>query len=126
MVKWNNFEIDSETLFSSFFLTLFTSWSFEKNDLVHKFWDIILTEEWKGVLKCLLYTVQVHYDLFMTLDYHSTLNYFTKFKHENEEVQNTKDMDLKGFVNNLIFEDDVMDYLEEKFELIQEKSISFI
>ena len=46
-----------DMLFSGFFISLYTSMTNSLNTFLYEFWDIILIEKWKGVLKVFLFIV---------------------------------------------------------------------
>jgi hypothetical protein len=41
-VKWKNFDLNAEVLFSSYVISLFTSFMFDNQSFLLDFWDIIL------------------------------------------------------------------------------------
>lgn len=47
-VQWKNYDISSEIVFSSYLISLFTSFLTPQNDFLFDFWDIILLVFSKG------------------------------------------------------------------------------
>ena len=123
MVKWQNFEVNIETLFSSFFLTLLTSTTQKKDKFILQFWDILLTEEWNGMLKCLVYCISINYDNLIAYDFNETLRFFTEFKNKNILYSNMKETDFKVFIKNLIFDEAWLKNLERHYRMISKKNV---
>jgi len=46
-----------DMLFSGFFISLFTSINCKSHRFIYQFWDIILLEKWKGVIKVFLFII---------------------------------------------------------------------
>lgn len=121
--KWKNNEILSEVLFSSFIISLFTSFVIEDQDFIQEFWDIILIEKWEGLIKILMYLIEVFYDDIIRMDGNDTMKFFSEMKSEPYILKKVKKYSVKDFVNNLNFNSDFLKESKRLFLSIERKNI---
>jgi hypothetical protein len=121
--KWKNNEILSEVLFSSFIISLFTSFVIQEQDFIQEFWDIILVERWEGVIKVLLYMIEVFYDDIIRMDGNDTMKFFSEMKSEPYILKKVKKHSVKDFVNNLKFNSNFLHESKKLFLSIEKKNI---
>ena len=121
--KWKNNEILSEVLFSSFIISLFTSFVIEEQGFIQDFWDIILIEKWEGVIKILLFLVEIFYEDIIKMDGNDTMKFFSEMKSEPYILKKVKKFSVKDFVNNLNFNSDFLVESKRLFLSIERKNI---
>ena len=121
--KWKNNEILSEVLFSSFIISLFTSFVIEDQDFIQEFWDIILIERWEGLIKILMYLIEVFYDDIIRMDGNDTMKFFSEMKSEPYILKKVKKYSVKDFVNNLNFNSEFLKESKRLFLSIERKNI---
>lgn len=119
-VKWKNGDLNSEILFSSFLISLFTSFLEEDNWYLFEFWDIIITERWKGMAKCLMYIIEINYDELSKWSPTDTLKFFTEIKNDNTLSKKMKKKSFKAFIETFYFDKDLFHDLENKYNVIKE------
>lgn len=119
-VRWINADLNSEVLFSSFLISLFTSFLEGDNWYLFEFWDIILTERWIGMAKCILFIIEIHYKELMDCNPNDTLRFFSEIKNENSLESKMKKQSFKLFVKNFIFDEALFSELENKFNIIKD------
>lgn len=117
-VHWKNNDINSEILFSSFLVSFFTSILNEKFQYVCVFWDIIIPEKWMGVVKCILFIVDMFYNKLVFFNCEETLSFFSNLKFNDVLQKKMKKLDFKKFVQNFIFDKKRFFELEVKFNSI--------
>lgn len=121
--KWKNHEILSEVLFSSFIISVFTSFVIKDQEFIQDFWDIILVEKWEGVIKILLYIIEIFYDDIIKMDGNDTMKFFSEMKSEPIILKKIKKISVKDFVNNLKFNSNFMQESKKLFLSIERKNI---
>lgn len=121
--KWKNNEILSEVLFSSFIISIFTSFVIEDQDFIEEFWDIILIEKWEGVIKVLLYMIEIFYDDIIRMDGNDTMKFFSEMKSEPFILKKVKKHSVKDFVSNLKFNSNFLKDSKKLFLSIEKKNI---
>jgi hypothetical protein len=121
--KWKNNEILSEVLFSSFIISIFTSFVIEDQDFIQEFWDIILIERWEGVIKVLLYMIEIFYDDIIRMDGNDTMKFFSEMKSEPYILKKVKKYCVKEFVGNLKFNSNFLQESKKLFLSIEKKNI---
>lgn len=119
-VKWKNGDLNSEILFSSFLISLFTSFLEEENWYLFEFWDIIITERWKGMVKCIMYIIEANYEELNKVSITDTLKFFTEIKNDNTLSKKMKKRSFKEFVESFVFDEDLYKDLENRYTIIKE------
>lgn len=119
-VKWRNYEFGSEVLFSTFLISLFSSFGFDSASFVVEFWDLILVEGWRGVCKCVLFIVQTYLSTLMKCDMNETLKFFSELKNEEKPSKQLKETNFKFFAENFKFDDKLFEELELKYKALGE------
>lgn len=119
-VKWKNGDLNSEILFSSFLISLFTSFIEDDNWYLFEFWDIIVTERWMGMAKCIMYVVEVSYDELIKMSITDTLKFFTEIKNDNTLSKKMKKRSFKEFVRTFAFDEELFKDLEKRYNVIKE------
>ena len=77
-------------------------------------------EKWKGVVKCILFIVDVYYVELSMIDQNETLRFFSELKADPQKAERLYHVNFKDFIKNLIFDDQMFDALEIKFKTIKE------
>ena len=122
-VHWMNININSEILFSSFIISLFTSLLYEDISIVLTFWDIILTEKWIGIIYCILFIVDINYEDLLRYDSNNSLKFFSELKTTDYLHKKMKTHDFKDFVFNFKLNLEHFFEMELKFNTINQTSI---
>ena len=123
-VHWKNNDINSEILFSSFLVSFFTS-ILNEPEYICLFWDIIIPEKWMGVVKCILFIVDMFYNKLISFNCENTLSFFSNLKFNNVLGKKMKKYDFKKFVQNFIFDKKRFFDLEIKFNSINNNISQF-
>ena len=121
--KWKNNEILSEVLFSSFIISLFTSFVIKNQKFIEDFWDIILTQKWEGMIKILLYIIEVFYPEIISMDGNDTMKLFSEMKSDEKIILKFKKKSVKKFVNNLKFNSNFLKDSKKLFLSIERKNL---
>lgn len=125
-VHWINININSEILFSSFIISLFTSLLFEDISIVLTFWDIILTEKWIGIIYSILFIVDIYYEDFLKFDSNDSLKFFSELKTTDCLHKKMNTQDFKKFVCNFKLNFEKFFEMEMKFNTINRNDIKKI
>ena len=120
-IHWKFHDLYSEILFSSFFISLFTSMLSNGNDLIFEFWDVILVNSWRGVLECVFFIIDIYYDVLIGLNNNQTLRFFTQMKGNTDLYERAKKKNFKEFRKLLIFDKILFEDLAHKYFIIKKK-----
>jgi hypothetical protein len=118
---WKIIDLYSEILFSSFFISLFTSITQKDMEFICQFWDVIFVKKWVGVLECIFFIIDLFYDDLMKLGNNQTLRFFTQLKNSEELFIRASKNDFKEFRKTLIFDKLLFEDLEDQYFIIKEK-----
>lgn len=109
-VLWKWLGIQEDIIFSSLFISLFTSLAQLDNSYLLDFWDVILQEHWRGGMKCILFIIQTYEEELLHMNYNKTLKFFTSLKQSPEIIDKLNQNSLKSFLKEFRFNDEIFDY----------------
>lgn len=124
-VRWKNHALSSQLLFSAFVVSLFTAFSTENSFFLFEFWDVILTEKWIGVIKCVLFVIDVCREELVVLDYQATLAFFNDIKENDVLIEKISGVCFKDFIERFVFDEELLCELEYQYKEIKESNIIF-
>ena len=117
---WKKIDLQPEIFFSGFTISLFTSFFLEDIHFVYDFWDLIIVEEWRGVVKILVFFVDVYFEDLMKLDHNFTLKFFGDLKCSEAISRKLREACFKSFLREFKLEDGVFEELEKEFVEVRE------
>ena len=119
-VHWRNLCLGAEMLFSGFVIALFTNFSLPNTLFVREFWDLILVEEWRGVVKCILFLLNGNLPRLLASDIDATLSFFTEIKTDEKLAKPLIDSSFKRFANAILLDEQSLRGLEDRFRAEQD------
>lgn len=119
-VKWKNIEISSELLFSSFLISIFTSCSQLDEQILREFWDVVLVEKSQGIVKCIIYLIQLRIEKLLDCEPHECYRYFNDANIERMLSCDFSSEKFKSFVDNLKYNDQMFEYTASEFKGIKQ------
>ena len=88
-----------------------------------EFWDIILTEKWVGVIKCMLYIIEVCRNELIELSYSETLNFFNDIRENKVIIKKLESLCFKDFIARFVFDEELLCELEFQYKEIKENNV---
>ena len=118
-MKWKSYDINSGVLFNSFIISLFTSHTLSNQNMLLEFWDIILVEKWQGVIKCIVYLIQLALEELLTCDSSDTFRFFSEANIERILLPRFSPPDFKNFVVGMKLDEALFKAIEQRFTMIR-------
>jgi hypothetical protein len=116
---WKKIDLTAEFFFSGYIISLFSSFFITKLNFIHEFWDVILVEKWVGIIKCLMFIIDVYFEDLIRFNYQNTLKFFANIKNSDEMCDKLNKNDFKAFVKNFKFNIDYYHIKGIEFENVQ-------
>lgn len=118
--KWKVFEMNSEVLFGSPLISLFSSFTLSDKLIIPEIWDIIFVEGWSGLLKCILYMIEINLSELYKINISELVRFFSESELEKNLVRKFSSEDLKSFAQRVRIEVNLLEFLELEYKKIQE------
>lgn len=117
--RWRNSDMGSEIFFSSFLISLFTSYSYSDSRFLFEFWDVIMAERWQGVIKCVIFVIQANLSDLLVCESSETIRFFSEAHMDKSFVKKFSASEFKKFVISLRFDEELFRKLEHKFKEVR-------
>ena len=118
--KWKVCEMNSEVLFGSPLISLFSSFTLSDKMIIPEIWDIIFVEGWSGLLKCILYMIEMNLSELYKVNITELVRFFSESELEKNLVRKFSSEDLKSFAERIKIEVKLLEFLELEYRKIQE------
>lgn len=118
-LKWQKSDMNSEALFSSFLISLFTHQCMGSSRFLPEFWDVIFAEKWRGVIKCIIYLIHINLPELVSCEPNETVRFFSESHMDKNFAKRFSAAEFKFHVQNVNLDEELFSMMEKRFRAIR-------